>query len=104
MELRTCTTSRRISNPATTATPKQSGEACSYTLGRWQALTVYLDAGHVNIDNNPIECTIRGAALGKKNYLFAGSDNRGQRAAVMYTLIERCKINSIDPLAYFKDG
>lgn len=77
--------------------------AVGYTLGRWKALTRYLDHGEVNIDNNPIERTIRGIALGRKNYLFAGSDNGGHRAALMYSLIETCKLNHIDPYAYFKD-
>ena len=77
--------------------------ACGYTLGRWPALLVYLDHGHVNIDNNPIERTIRGAALGKKNYLFAGSDNGGDRAALLYSLIETCKLCGVEPFAYLKD-
>ncbi len=77
--------------------------AVGYTLGRWQALRLYLDHGEVNIDNNPVERTIRGVALGRKNYLFAGSDNGGHRAALMYSLIETCKLNHIDPYAYFKD-
>ena len=77
--------------------------ACGYALSRWKALLVYLDNGWVNVDNNPVERTIRGIALGRRNWTFAGSDAGGHRAALMFSLIETCKLNGIDPLAYFKD-
>lgn len=78
-------------------------EAMGYTLGRWPALLVYLQDGSINIDNNPIERAIRGVALGRKNYLFAGSPSGARRAALIYSLIETCKLNGVEPYAYLKD-
>ena len=57
----------------------------------------------MEIDNNRAENTLRGVALGRKNWLFAGSDNGGKRAALIYTLIETCKLNGVDPFAYLRD-
>jgi transposase len=79
------------------------GKAIAYTLNRWKALTRYLDDGQVNIDNNPVENAIRGIAIGRKNWLFAGSEGGGQRAALFYSLIESAKLNGIDPYAYLVD-
>ena len=88
--------------------PKLSGKsdlakAMRYALSRWAALTCYLRDGRVEIDNNAAERSIRGIALGRKNYLFAGSDTGGNRAAAIYSLIESCKLNAIDPEAYLRD-
>jgi transposase len=85
--------------------PPQSSlaQAIGYTLGRWPALGVYLNDGRVHIDNNPIERAIRGVALGRKNYLFAGSPSGARRAALIYSLIETCKLNGVEPYAYLKD-
>jgi transposase len=74
--------------------------AIRYTLGRWTALMRYGDDGGLEIDNNAAERAIRPLALGRKNYLFAGSDSGGQRAAVIYSLTETTKLSSIDPEAY----
>ena len=74
-----------------------------YGLSRWAALTRYINNGRIEIDNNAAERSIRGIALGRKNYLFAGSDNSGIRAAAIYSLIETCKLNAIDPEAYLRD-
>ena len=71
-----------------------------YSLNRWPALTRYLTDGRINIDNNPVENTIRGIALGKKNFLFCGSEGGGHRAAMIYCLIESAKLNHVDPYAY----
>jgi len=76
-------------------------KAIGYTLHRWTALQRYLDDGMLNIDNNPIERTLRGATLGRKNYLFCGSEGGGRRAALIYSLIETCKLNRIAPYIYF---
>ena len=76
--------------------------AIRYALSRWTALTRYRDDGHLEIDNNIAERAIRGIALGRKNWLFAGSDEGGERAAAMYTLIETCKLNGIDPQAWLR--
>ena len=74
--------------------------AIHYTLGRWQALLRYCDDGTLEIDNNAAERALRAVALGRKNYLFAGSNAGGKRAAAMYSLIGSAKLNGIDPEAY----
>ena len=74
-----------------------------YGLSRWQALTRFVHDGHIEIDNNAAERAIRGIALGRKNNLFVGSDTGGNRAAAIYSLIETCKLNAIDPEAYMRD-
>ena len=87
--------------------PKLSGKsdlakAMRYTMGRWEALTRYIHDGRIEIDNNAAERSIRGIALGRKNYLFAGSDAGGERAAAVYSLIETAKLNGLDPEAYLR--
>ena len=77
--------------------------AMRYALARWPALRRYLDDGRLEIDNNAAERALRGVALGRKNYLFAGSDEGGRRAAAAYSLIETAKLNSLDPEAYLRD-
>ena len=69
----------------------------------WLALTRYCDDGHLEIDNNAAERSLRGVALGRKNYLFAGSDAGGERAAAIYSLIGSAKLNGLDPEAYLRD-
>ncbi len=77
-------------------------KAIHYALTRWDALLRYIDDGSIEIDNNPIEREIRPIALGRKNYLFAGSDAGGERAAMMYSLINTAKLNGIEPGAYLR--
>jgi transposase len=77
--------------------------AIRYARSRWQALGRYLDDGRLEISNNAAERAIRPLALGRKNYLFAGSDEGGERAAAAYTLIETAKLNGLDPQAYLRD-
>ena len=77
--------------------------AISYTLSRWTALTRYRDDGTIEIDNNCAERALRTVALGRKNYLFAGSDAGGERAAAFYSLIGSAKLNGLDPEAYLRD-
>lgn len=74
--------------------------AIGYALARWPALMRYCDDGHIEIDNNAAERALRAVALGRKNYLFAGSDTGGERAAVIYSLLGSAKLNGIDPEAY----
>jgi transposase len=74
-------------------------QAIRYALSNWTALTRYADDGRLEIDNNRAENTLRGVALGRKNWLFAGSDSGGTRAAAIYSLIETCKLNGVDPFA-----
>ena len=77
-------------------------KAIRYARSRWAALTRYLDDGTLEISNNAAERAIRPLALGRKNYLFAGSDAGGERAAAAYTLIETAKLNGLDPEAYLR--
>jgi hypothetical protein len=77
--------------------------AFRYTLAHWRALTRYSEDGRLEIDNNLAENALRPLALGRKNWLFAGSDAGGQRAALLYSLIVTCRLNGIDPTAYFRD-
>jgi transposase len=74
--------------------------AFRYMRARWTALTRCFDDGRLGLDNNPAERALRGVAIGRKNYLFAGSDAGGRRAAVMYSLIETAKLNGVNPQAY----
>ena len=85
--------------------PDGSGtaKAIDYALRRWAALSRYLDDGAYPIDNNPVENAIRPVALGRKNWLFAGTEAAGQRAATIMSLIESAKVNGHDPFAYLKD-
>jgi hypothetical protein len=76
--------------------------AISYVLMRWTALTRYRDDGRLEIDNNAAERALRAIALGRKNYLFCGSDAGGERAAAIYSLIGTAKLNGIDPEAYLR--
>lgn len=76
--------------------------AIRYALSRWDALTRYIEDGHIEIDNNAAERSLRGVALGRKNYLFAGSDAGGDRAAAIYSLIGSAKLNGLDPEAYLR--
>jgi transposase len=76
--------------------------AIRYALSRWNALTRYIEDGHIEIDNNAAERSLRGVALGRKNYLFAGSDAGGERAATIYSLIGSAKLNGVDPEAYLR--
>jgi transposase len=77
--------------------------AVKYTLGLWEALLRYADDGRLEIDNNAAERALRAVALGRKNYLFAGSDAGGERAAAIYSLIGTAKLNGLDPEAYLRD-
>jgi transposase len=76
--------------------------AIRYAVSRWDALTRYIKDGRIEIDNNAAERSLRGVALGRKNYLFAGSDAGGERAAAIYSLIGSAKLNGLDPEAYLR--
>jgi len=77
--------------------------AISYALKRWPALTRYLDDGRLEIDNLIAERALRGIAIGRRNWLFAGSRAGGERAASIYSIIESCKLNGVEPFAYISD-
>jgi hypothetical protein len=85
---------------ATLSAKSDMTRAINYALNQWDALVLYCSDGAVEIDNNIAENALRCVALGRKNYLFAGSDAGGERAAAMYSLIGTCKLNGLDPRAY----
>jgi transposase len=78
-------------------------KAINYMLKRWASFALFLDDGRVCLSNNAAERAIRGIALGRRSWLFAGSDRGGQRAAAMYSLIMTCKMNDVDPHAWLAD-
>jgi transposase len=78
-------------------------KATDYMLKRWPAFTRFLDDGRICLSNNAAERALRGVALGRRNWTFAGSDRGGQRAAAIYTLIETAKLNDVDPQAWLAD-
>ena len=88
---------RRISSKAAL------GRALQYAMSRWDALTRYTTDGRLGLDNNLAERLLRGIAVTRKNFLFVGSNAGGDRAAVLYTLIESAKLNRLDPEAYLAD-
>jgi len=79
------------------------GEAIAYSLQRWERLSVYASDGRLNIDNNPVENSIRPVALGRKNYLFAGSHEAAKRSGMLYSLLGTCKMHGIEPYAWLKE-
>ncbi|CAB3808234.1 IS66 family transposase [Pararobbsia alpina] len=79
-----------------------TSRAILYALRRWEALTRYCDDGQLEIDNLPVERALRGVAIGRRNYLFAGADSGGERAAAIYSLIGSAKFNDVDPEAYLR--
>lgn len=80
----------------------ETAVAIRYGLGLWPALTRYCEDGHLEVDNNAAERELRAVALGRKNFLFAGSDQGGERAAIIYSLIGSAKLNGLDPEAYLR--
>ena len=79
------------------------GKAVNYSLNQWDSLVRYVDDAVLDIDNNLSERTLRMVVIGRKNYLFAGSDSGAERAAIIYSLAASCKLHDIDPFWYFKD-
>ena len=79
------------------------GKALGYSIARWDALSLYTTHGKLNIDNNPVENAIRPVAIGRKNYLFAGSHEAAQRSAMLYSLLGTCKLHGINPFTWLKD-
>ncbi len=80
-----------------------TGKAISYALERWDGLTMYVGNGEMEIDNNLVENAIRPSAIGKKNWLFFGSESGGWQNAVMYTVVQNCKMHGINPEEYLRD-
>jgi len=79
------------------------GKAVSYSLNQWEALNRYVEEPILEIDNNLSERLLRMVVIGRKNYLFAGSEGGARRAAIIYSLVAGCKLNGIDPFRYFRD-
>ena len=79
------------------------GKAITYALNQWDALNRYIDNPILDIDNNISERTLRMVVIGRKNYLFAGSEAGAERTAIIYSLVAGCKLNGIDPFRYFRD-
>jgi len=83
--------------------PKSAiGKALAYSIERWDKLSRYTEDGMLNIDNNPVENSIRPVAIGRKNYLFAGSHEAAKRSAMLYSLIGTCKMHGVEPFAWLK--
>jgi hypothetical protein len=94
----------RIDGDKQAVMPKSAmGEATTYAHNQWPALLRYLEDGRLDIDNNEVERALRCVAVGRKNWLFAGSPKGGQRAAVIYSLVSTCKLLGIEPFAYLRD-
>lgn len=79
------------------------GKAMTYARLQWQALKRYVEDGALEIDNNRTERALRCVAIGRKNWLFAGSDQGGRRVAIIYSLVASCKLHDVDPFAYLRD-
>ena len=80
-----------------------TAKAMDYSLRRWAALSRYASDGRLPIDNNPVENIIRPIAIGRKNWLFTGSERAGQRAAAIQTLLGTAKLNGLDPAAWLRE-
>lgn len=81
----------------------EMGQAIGYALGNWDALTLFLTDPHLPVDNNASERALRIAALGRKNFLFVGTDHAGENLAGLYSLIATCEVNGVNPVAYLAD-
>jgi len=79
------------------------GKALNYSLQRWDKLCLYAQDGRLQIDNNLVENAIRPVAIGRKNYMFAGSHNGARRAAMLYSFLGNCKINKVNPFEWLQD-
>ena len=85
-------------------TPKSAiAIALGYSIERWEKLSLYTENGILKIDNNPVENSIRPVALGRKNYLFAGSHEAARRSGMLYSLLGTCKLHGIEPYTWLKD-
>lgn len=81
----------------------KTGQALDYMLKRWEVFARFLQDGRLCLSNNAAERSIRGIAVGRRNWTFAGSDRGGERAAAIYTLMETAKLNGVDPHAWLAD-
>jgi hypothetical protein len=79
------------------------GNALDYALNQWPMLEIFAGDGRIEIDNNLVENAIRPTAIGKKNWLFIGEAQAGERGAILYTIVESCRRRGLDPYAYLRD-
>jgi hypothetical protein len=79
------------------------GQAVQYALNQWKALTRYIEDGDLHIDNNAAERKIPAIAMGRKNWIFAGSDRGGHAAAILYSIIQSATHHAVEPFAYLRD-
>lgn len=79
------------------------GQAVDFALSQWSGLEIFLTDGRVEIDNNQVENSIRPTAIGKKNWLFVGAEQAGERSAIVYTIVESCRRRGIEPFTYLRD-
>ena len=79
------------------------GKACDYLLRYWEPLVRHLEHGETRLDNNLVENAIRPSAIGKKNWLFVGHPEAGQRSAIIYSVVISCQRRGVEPLAYLRD-
>lgn len=91
-----------VEKSTTLSKKSRLGEAFAYALNQWEALCYYCDDCLAEPDNNAAERALRAVCLGKKNYIFFGSDHGGERGALLYGLIGTCRLNGIDPEVYLR--
>ena len=95
---------KRMKDEYMQVTPKSTiGKALAYSIERWEKLSLYTENGMLNIDNNPVENSIRPVAIGRKNYLFAGSHEAAKRSGMLYSLLGTCKMHSVEPYLWLRD-
>jgi transposase len=93
---------RPVDDPNGPPTKSETAGAIRYALSDWRALNRYVDDGLLEIDNSAAERALRAVALGRKNYLFCGSNSGGERAAAIYSLVGSAKLNGLDPERYLR--
>ena len=103
VQLRSWLLSQQAVNGGAVLPKSPMGQAITYALNQWAALTVYLLDGDLKIDNNTGENALRRIALGRKNWLFCGSDNGGATAAILFSVIATCQRHDVEPFAYLRD-
>jgi hypothetical protein len=91
-----------LENKVQTIPASLMGKAIDYSLGLWPRLIRYIEDGRYEMDNNLVENSIRPVAIGRKNYLFAGSHNGAKWAAIFYTLMANAELSGVEPKAYLK--
>lgn len=102
MSGRSVSVQREPSGHKTLSRHSELAKAFAYALNQWQALTYYAEDGWAEADNNIAENALRMVSLGRKNFLFFGSDHGGERGALLYSLIGTCKLNGMDPESYIR--